>query len=102
MDITGRQNAHSQALASNALSDRFPSEFGRSVHAQWASGLLSSDEAVALLIEHYRDNPIPDDESDFAAGDNRMGLTDSRQLRLAEADITTVRLADMGLDQASS
>jgi hypothetical protein len=97
MGITSHQDALSQALSSNALSDRFPSDFGRSVHAQWANGLLTADDAVTLLIQHYRDNSIPDDESDFAAGGNRMELTDSRQLRLAEADITTIRLAEMGL-----
>jgi hypothetical protein len=97
MGITNRHDALGQVLASNALSDRFPSDFGRSVHTQWANGLLTADVAVAVLIQHYRDNPCPDDVSDFAAGDNRMDLTDSRQLRLAETDITTIRLAEMEL-----
>jgi|WetSurMetagenome_2_1015567.scaffolds.fasta_scaffold929966_1 hypothetical protein len=98
MTLTNRKRALEQALASNALSDRHPSDFGRFVHAQWANDMVTADNAVELLVQHYKDNPIPDDESDFAAQDNHLGLTDSRQLRLAEADITMIRLAEIGLD----
>ena len=91
-----RRRAIDQAVANNGLSGLQPSEFGRSVFEQWIDSHWTTDEAVALVIQHYRDNPVKD--SDNAARENRMGLTDSQQLRLAEADITTLRIADLDVD----
>ncbi|TCJ14924.1 hypothetical protein EZJ19_08540 [Parasulfuritortus cantonensis] len=96
--VDARLRAVDQAIANNGLSGFQPSEFGRNVFEQWIGGHWTTDEAVALVIQHYRDNPIQD--SDNAARENRMGLTDSQQLRLAEADITALRMADLDVDPA--
>lgn len=88
-----RRRAIEQALANNALSGFEPSDFGRSIFEQWIAGHWTADEAVALVIQHYKQDFWAD--SDDSAPENNMGLTDSRQLRLAEADITTLRMAEL-------
>lgn len=94
--IEKRRQAIEQAIANNALSGFEPTDYGHSIFEQWIDGHWTIDEAVALVMQHYRDNPRPD--SDNAAGENRMGLTDSRQLHMAEADITTLRLAQLEVE----
>lgn len=88
-----RRWAIGQAVASNRIDGLIPSAFGRQLFEQWIAGHWSADEAVQALIEHHKQNPAPD--SDNAAQDNMLQLTDSRQLKQAEADITTVRMAAM-------
>ncbi len=94
--IEKRRQAIKHAIANNALSGFNPSDYGYSVFEQWIDGHWTTDEAVALVIQHYRDNPHP--ENDNAARVNRMDLTDSRQLHMAEADITTLRIAQLEVE----
>lgn len=91
-----RRKAIEQAIGNNRLSGYTPSDFGHSVFEQWINGAWSTDEAVLLVKQHYRENRQPD--SDNAAAENAMGLTDSGQLHKAEADITTLRMADLEID----
>ncbi|HQT29604.1 MAG: hypothetical protein B7X81_01195 [Hydrogenophilales bacterium 17-61-76] len=94
--IDKRREAIGQAIANNALSGFSPSAYAHSVYEQWIHGNLTIDVAVRLVMQHHRDNPRPD--SDNAARENTMNLTDSRQLHMAEADITTLRLAELEVD----
>jgi len=91
-----RRQVIKRALVNNALSGFKPSDFGLGVFEQWIHGHWTTDEAVALVIQHYQQSPTSD--SDNAAPENNMGLTDSRQLRVAEADITTLRMAQLEID----
>ena len=96
--IAVRRQAARQALAIHALSDLEPSALGSEVLAQWVDGHWTCDEAVDLVVQHYCAHPCSD--SDHAAQENLLGLTDSRQLQQAEADITILRLARQHADLA--
>ena len=91
-----RRQAIDSAIGSNALSGYHTSDFGKTVFERWIHGHWTTDEAVAIVIQHYKENPCAD--SDSAARKNQMGLTDSHQLRVAEADITTLRIADLQIN----
>lgn len=94
--IDKRREAIEQAIASNALSGFSPSAYAHAVFEQWVNGDLTTDAAVRLVKQHHRENPHPN--SDNAARENTMNITDSRQLHMAEADITTLRLAELEID----
>ena len=51
-----------------------------------------------LFRSHYRANALANEDSDMHAKQNLLGLTDSRQLRLFEADVTTIRMAELEID----
>ena len=93
-----RRHAIDQAKANNALSGFTPSDFGLSVFERWIAGELNTQQAVDAIKAHYRANPVPDDQSDQHAPQNLPGITDSRQLRLFEADVTTLRMAELKVD----
>jgi hypothetical protein len=88
-----RSAAIAQAIASTRLSGLEPSATARKVYAAWVAGHCSADEAVALLVQHYREHPVA--QSDGQAQPNKLALTDRRQLKEAEADIATLRMADL-------
>lgn len=98
---TERRQAIDQAKANNALSDRIPSAFGLSVFEGWIRGELTTQQAVDTIKAHYRANLVADEQSDLHAPQNLLGITDSRQLHLFEADVTTLRLAELAIDQKS-
>jgi hypothetical protein len=88
-----RRVAVKSATASSALSGFFPSQYCMSVYEEWIAG-MDEDEAIALLRVHHQ--KLEDDQaatSDGKAHGNLLGVTDSRRMRIAEADITTLRMA---------
>lgn len=92
---TARQAALDRAKANSFLSGLEPSAFGVSVFAQWIAGHWDADEAVALLIRHHKDLDAKAASSDHLASPNLLGITDSDRMKQAEADIATLRMADM-------
>jgi hypothetical protein len=94
--IDERREAIKQAIASNALEGFSPSAYAHSIYEQWVQGGLTTDAAVNLVKQYHRENPCSD--SDNSAQENMWNITDSRQLRVAEADITTLRIADLEID----
>ena len=97
-----RRRAIDQAKANNALSDRIPSAFGLFVFEGWIRGQLTTQQAADTIKAHYRATPVTDEQSDLHAPQNLLEITDSRQLHLFEADVTTLRLAELAMDQMSS
>ena len=90
-----RRDAIGSAKANNAISGFEPSEFGLSAFEHWISGDYTVQQAVDSIKGHYRANALVDEHSDMHAKENLLGLTDSRQLRLFEADVTTMRMAEL-------
>lgn len=95
-DAALRRKAIEQAKANNALSGYAPSAFGQSIFEQWIAGHWSTDEAVALLIRHHQESEKSAAASDNGATPNKLGITDSVRMKQAEADITTLRMAELG------
>ena len=93
-----RREAIDWARANNSLSGFEPSDFGRSVFERWIGGELTAQQAVDAAKGHYRANALADKNSDMHAKQNLLDLTDSRQLRLFEADVTTIRMAELAID----
>ncbi|UUZ46655.1 antitoxin VbhA family protein [Massilia sp. B-10] len=88
-----RRAAVESATASSALSGFFPSLYGLSVDERWIAG-MDDVEAIALLKVHHK--TLEDEQaatSDGKAQENLLGVTDSRRMRIAEADITTLKMA---------
>ena len=96
--VQRRREAIDSARANNALSGFEPSDFGRSVFERWIGGECTAQQAVDVVKGHYRASALADEDSDMHAKQNLLGLTDSRQLRLFEADVTTIRMAEMVID----
>lgn len=91
-----RREAIEGAVASNGLSGFVPSAFGREVFEKWISGEHSTDQAVEAIKAHYRKaNADPALDSDFEARANLLQITDSGLLRQFEADVTTIRMAEL-------
>ncbi len=95
-DAALRRKAIEQAKANNALSGFEPSAFGLSIFDQWIVGHWTADEAVSLVIQHHQELEKSAAASDNAASPNKLGITDSARLKQAEADITTLRMAELG------
>lgn len=90
-----RRAAIKNAMASSALSGFVPSTHGLLMYEKWIEG-LDGNTVVASLKEHHRNMEIlPGAVSDGKAKNNLLGLTDSGRLRNAEADITTLRMAEL-------
>ena len=88
-----RRAAVKNATASIALSGLVPSLYGVSVYEKWIDG-MDEKEAIVLLKDHHK--TLEDEHvatSDGKAPRNLLGVTDSRRMRVAEADITTLRMA---------
>ena len=96
--VQRRRKAIDSAKASNALSGLEPSDFGLSVFERWISCECTAQQAVDAVKGRYRANTLADEDSDMHAKQNLLGLTDSRQLRLFEADVTTIRMAELAID----
>ncbi len=94
---TARQAALDRAKANSFFSGFEPSPYGLSVFAQWIAGHWNADEAVALLIQHHKDLDAKAASSDQLAPPNLLGITDSDRMKQAEADIATLRMADMSV-----
>lgn len=64
-----------------------------SVYEKWIAG-MDENEAIVLLKNHH--TKLEDEQaamSDGKANENLLGVTDSLRMRVAEADITTLRMA---------
>lgn len=95
--IESRKEAIRQGVANNRLSGFEPTPFGHSVYARWIAGECTSAEAVEAIKAHYRAE-VATQPSDGAAKSNLLGITDSAMLRSFEADVTTMRMAELYLD----
>lgn len=93
-----RRKAIESAKANNALSGFQPSPFGLAVFEKWINGDHTAQEAVDAIRAHYSANAYSDGASDMQATPNKLGLTDSRQLHQFEADVTTIRMAELEID----
>lgn len=90
---SNRRAAVKSATASSALSGFIPSQYGMSVYEKWIAG-MDENEAIVLLKDHHKALEIEHAAtSDLKAPKNLLGVTDSRRMRIAEADITTMRMA---------
>lgn len=94
-DTERRREAIERAKTNSALDGFEPSAFGLSVFEQWISGHWTTDEAVTLLIQHHQGLEKNAARTDNTASPNKLGITDHERLHQAEADITTLRMADM-------
>ena len=95
--IEERREAIRQGVANNRLSGFEPTPFGHSVYARWIAGECTSAEAVETIKAHYRAEAAKQ-PGDGAARSNLLGITDSAMLRSFEADVTTMRMAELNLD----
>lgn len=90
-----RRTAIENATASSALSGFVPSPYGVSVYEKWIAG-LDGIEAISLLKDHHKKLEAEQGAtSDGRAQRNLIGVTDSARMRIAEADITTLRMAEL-------
>ncbi len=94
--IEERREAIRQGLVNNRLSGYVPSDFGRAVFEIWIAGGYSADEAVTSIKAHYRAEAVGE-LGDGAARSNSRGITDSAMQRSFEADVTTIRMAELYL-----
>lgn len=88
-----RRAAIKSATASSALSGFFPSLYGLSVYEKWIAGMDENEAIVLLKVHHKKLEDEQASTSDGKAHGNLLGVTDSRRMRIAEADITTLRMA---------
>lgn len=95
--IEERREAIRQGVANNQLSGYEPTAFGYSVYARWIAGECTSAEAVEAIKTHYR-AAVASQPGDGAARSNLLGITDSAMLHSFEADVTTLRMAELHLD----
>ena len=95
MSAIQRREAINRAVERNAWNDLTPSQFALDVYEQWVDGYLDAEDAMALLLGHHQELERAALTSDHAAAQNKLGITDSGRLRQAEADITTLRMAQM-------
>ena len=96
--VQRRREAIDSAKANNAMSGFEPSDFGFSVFDRWISGECTAQQAVDAVKGHYRASALANEDSDMHANQNLLDITDSRQLRLFEADVTTIRMAELVID----
>ncbi|MES2128958.1 MAG: antitoxin VbhA family protein [Pseudomonadota bacterium] len=88
-----RRAAVKNATAISALSGFVPSPYAMAVYEKWVAG-IDCDEAVSLLKDHHK--KLEDEHaatSDGKAQRNLLGVTDSLRMHIAEADISTLRIA---------
>lgn len=95
VNINARRIAIENATANSALSGFIPTSFAASVFEQWISGLDGNDAVLLLITHHKMLEAAHRTTSDGSADENLLGLTDSAGMRLAEADITTLRMAEL-------
>ncbi len=88
-----RRAAVKSATTSSALSGFFPSLYALSVYEKWIAGMDENDAIVLLKVHHKKLEDEQAATSDGKAYENLLGVTDSRRMRIAEADITTLRMA---------
>ena len=90
-----RRTAAKSATSNSALSGFFPSVYAMSVYEKWIAG-MDGNEAIDLLKDHHK--KLEQEHaatSDGKAHGNLLGVTDSQRRRIAEADITTLRIAEL-------
>lgn len=88
-----RRAAVESATANSALSGFFPSLYGMWVYEKWIPGMNEIDAIVLLKVHHKKLEDEQAATSDGKAHGNLLGVTDSRRMRIAEADIKTLRIA---------
>lgn len=93
--VATRRNAINSAIANSALSGFHPTEFGKSVYEHWIIGRWTTEEAIALLKKHHIEQAQQNPNSDGQAKPNKMGITDSVRLKQVEADLSTLRMAQL-------
>jgi hypothetical protein len=103
VERAARQRAIAWAIANNGLSGFQPSAFGRGVLSVWESGALSTEAGVARVIDHYKAlATLMAVSSDGRARANALGVSDSAMLNQLEADVTTLRLAELQIHPVAS
>ncbi|MDO9421068.1 MAG: antitoxin VbhA family protein [Herminiimonas sp.] len=90
-----RKTAIESAINNNAISGLTPSPFAISIFEQWILGHWTTNEAVELLRQYHIELELTSAQSDLQASPNMLGITDTTRMRQAEADLTTLRMADM-------
>lgn len=88
-----RHAAIKSATANSALSGFFPSMYGMAVYEKWIAGMDEIDATNLLKVHHQQLEAEQAPTSDRKAVENLLGVTDSKRIRIAEADITTLRMA---------
>jgi hypothetical protein len=92
-----RRAAVEQAKANSSLSGFIPSEFALSLYEQWIAGSWNVDEGVVLFKQYHQELEAKADLSDGRAPPNLLGITDSARMKQAEADIMTLRMAELNI-----
>ncbi|UUZ46649.1 hypothetical protein LP420_22355 [Massilia sp. B-10] len=63
------------------------------VYEKWIAGMDEIDATNLLKVHHQQLEAEQAPTSDRKAVENLLGVTDSKRIRIAEADITTLRMA---------
>lgn len=95
MKTAKKENAVRQAIANSGLSGFVPTKFGMFMYAKWVSNECTANEAIALIIKYHKSLENTEPLSDGLASPNKLGITDKNRLKSAEADITTLRMAEL-------
>lgn len=91
-----RQEAIKRAKESSILNGFEPSDFGMSVYEKWIAGELDVSSSIVLLIEHHKGLEMAlGSTSDRKASPKKISVTDRARMKVAEADITTLRIAEL-------
>lgn len=97
--MRARKAAVESAIANNGLSGFTSSAFARGVFTVWIHGDLNTDAAVQRVVDHYKAlATILAPASDGKAWSNKLGLSDSGMLKSFEADVTTLRMAELEIN----
>lgn len=92
------KKAIDSAIANNRLSGFTPTEFGLAVFELWIARQITVTGAIHLLKQHHATlEKIAAANSDNKAAENLLKITDSKRLKDYEADVTTMRMAELAL-----
>jgi len=92
------KKAVDSAIGNNALSGFTPTEFGLAVFELWIARQITATGVIHVLKQHHATlEKMLAADSDHEAQENLLKITDSKRLKDYEADVTTMRLAEMAL-----
>jgi hypothetical protein len=92
------RKAVDSAIANNRLDGFTPTDFGLAVFELWVARKVTGMAVTEVLQQHHASlEKILAANSDHNAPENLLKITDSKRLKDYEADITTMRMAELAL-----
>lgn len=92
------RKAVDSAIANNRLDGFTPTDFGLAVFELWATRKITAMGVTEVLKQHHAAlEKMLAVSSDHNAPENLLKITDSKRLKDYEADITTMRMAELAL-----